>query len=99
MQKYFFLGYCILFFYDIIYNVIYEFRILGGTHVQEEFIKTSEYKILYDKVLLSIVKYYYYYIGMFFFVLTAINCFIRILPIEYSGYIILIGCKRHTARC
>ena len=37
------------------YNDIYEFRILGGTHVQEEIIKTSEYKILYDKVLLNII--------------------------------------------
>jgi membrane-associated phospholipid phosphatase len=59
--------------------------------VQEEIATKGENRILFTKEIFSIAKYYYIYIGVFFLGLAALNYLTKVLPIEYSGYIILTG--------
>lgn len=57
--------------------------------VQNKISEKSIEKIYFSKILKDFKRFYYIYLGIFFLGLTVVNYFIKLIPIEYSGYILL----------
>jgi membrane-associated phospholipid phosphatase len=72
--------------------MVISFFIRGGTQTVNKEISNIDENFLSSPGPLQFIKdYYYVIVGAFFVLLTIFNYFLKIIPVEYSGYLLLVA--------